>query len=395
MYKIGILETHPIQYKTPWFRLLHKHPEIDLIVFYCMIPDAKQQGEGFGVEFMWDTPLLEGYKYNVLNNIAKDSGTEHFTGCDTPEIYNLLNSSNSRFDAFIINGWHVKSCLQTLWACKKNKIPCIIRGESNDLRYRVWWKQLIHRLLLKQYAAFLNIGKSNKTFYVNNGVSEEKLFFAPYCIDNLYFTKMVTSRKPERGNIRSAWGINPGACTFLFCGKFIDKKRPLDLIQAFLLAYEADNKRSLNMHLLMTGDGELKQECERLVNEHNLPVTFTGFLNQSELAKAYLVADCMVLPSDNGETWGLVINEGMACGLPAIVSDQVGSHLDLIIENQTGAVYPCGEVYALFELLAEYANNPNKLKRMGAEARHRIELYSYDEVVKGTIDAVKWVCRSI
>ena len=81
---------------------------------------------------------------------------------------------------------------------------------------------------------------------------------------------------------------------------------------------------------LMVGDGELRQRCEEEVSKRQLPVTFTGFLNQSEIISAYVGADCLVLSSDAGETWGLVVNEAMACSRPALVSDLAGCHLDLI-----------------------------------------------------------------
>ncbi len=137
--KLGILTTHPIQYQVPWFRALASLPDIDLTVFFCMFPDSKQQGEGFGVAFEWDVPLLDGYHYRVLENISPQPAVGSFKGCDTPEIDRIVRDEG--FDAFIVNGWVVKSCLQLLWACNKNKVPCVVRGESNNLRPRVWWKK--------------------------------------------------------------------------------------------------------------------------------------------------------------------------------------------------------------------------------------------------------------
>ncbi len=58
-----------------------------------------------------------------------------------------------------------------------------------------------------------------------------------------------------------------------------------------------------------------------------------------------------MLPSNGDETWGLVVNEAMACGLPAIVSDAVGCQPDLIEEHRTGFSFPCGDTYALMERL--------------------------------------------
>jgi glycosyltransferase involved in cell wall biosynthesis len=84
------------------------------------------------------------------------------------------------------------------------------------------------------------------------------------------------------------------------------------------------------------------------------------------------VADCLVLPSDHGETWGLVVNEAMACGLPAIVSDQVGCAEDLVLEGSTGLVSPVGQPAALAVAMGRMAADPAAAARMGATARERV-----------------------
>ena len=136
--KIGFLTTHPIQYQVPWFRELAAAPDIDLTVFYCMMPDAQQQGADFGVSFEWDLPLLEGYPHHVLKNRSPEPTTARFSGCDTPELGKIVQDGG--FDAFIVHGWIVKSCLQLLWACRRHGVPCIVRGESNTMRKRLGTK---------------------------------------------------------------------------------------------------------------------------------------------------------------------------------------------------------------------------------------------------------------
>jgi glycosyltransferase involved in cell wall biosynthesis len=101
-------------------------------------------------------------------------------------------------------------------------------------------------------------------------------------------------------------------------------------------------------------------------------VSFTGFLNQGEIAKAYVAADALVLPSDYGETWGLVVNEAMACGLPAIVSDRVGCGPDLVVPGVTGQVFPFGEVEGLAGIFAEWAASPQSVREMGRAAERRV-----------------------
>ena len=125
--------------------------------------------------------------------------------------------------------------------------------------------------------------------------------------------------------------------------------------------------------------------------EHRLPVSFAGFLNQTEMPAAYVATDCLVLPSDYGETWGLVVNEAMACGKPALVSDRVGCGPDLITPGETGALFPFGDVPALAAQITALAANPPALVRMGQQARLRVmDGYSVQRAVSGVLDAVRF-----
>ena len=386
-YRLGILETHPIQYKAPWFRALHAHGGVDLTVFYAMLPDATRQGVGFGIDMEWDIPLLDGYPYDVLDNRARHPSVCRFGGCHTPGVTARIGGRGAKtaapWDAWIINGWVVRSCLQALRGCRRAGVPAILRCEANDLRPRAWWKTVIHRAILRQFSVFMYIGQSNRDFYLRRGVQPDRLVEGLYAVDNDTFARRSAEARRERASLRRRWALPEDAIVFLFCGKFEPKKRPFDLLQALRLASD-----SLPAHVLMVGDGALRVECEAMVRRHALPVRFAGFLNQSEMPAAYAVSDCLVLPSDNGETWGLVVNEAMACGLPAVVSDQVGCHPDLIHDGLTGYTYPCGDVAALSQRLHSLAHARPHLTALGAEAHRAIARYSIAALVDGTLAAV-------
>lgn len=383
--RIVFVTSHPIQYQVPVFRILSNESGIEFSVLFAMLPDAAAQGVGYGVEFEWDIPLLEGYQYKVLDNVSAKPGVSHFSGCDTPGILDELRAFNA--DVVIVNGWVVKTCLQTLWATKRLGIPCLVRGEANDLCERAWWKRLLQRVLVRQYAACLYIGKASREFYESRGVKADSLFSAPYCIENERFEKAAQSLQNERESLRRKWSVSEQATCFLFCGKFENKKHPVELIKSFANAQEKQNE----LHLLMVGDGVLRPQCEALVREKDLSVTFTGFLNQSEIIAAYVAADCLVLPSNARETWGLVVNEAMACGLPAIVSDQVGCAADMISTGETGDVFPYGDWGALAGKLAHYGQSSSILGEMGENAHHKVQTYSPRVVAEGIIRAVRSV----
>lgn len=382
--RLFAVETHPIQYKAPLFRRLAEHPELDLTVFYALIPDARQQGAGFGVSFAWDVPLLEGYRHEVLANRARHPSVTTFTGCDTPELY--LRLRRERPDAVLVNGWGSKTCVQALWACRRLGIPCLVRGEANHLRPRAAWKHVLHRMLLRQYRGYVAMGSANRDFYRFHGCPEQRIFMAPYAVDNGYFAAQAQLRTDRRHALRESFGVRPETTVFLFVGKLEEKKHPADLLEA--LARLPPDVRS-RAHVLVAGDGPLRAECEELVREKRLPVSFAGFLNQSRLPDAYAAADVLVLPSDAGETWGLVVNEAMASGRPAVVSRVAGSCADLVVAGETGQSFVCRDIPALSGILAAYLADSGLAARQGLAASRHIQAYGIDAAVAGIVSAVR------
>ncbi|MEO1524561.1 MAG: glycosyltransferase family 4 protein [Planctomycetota bacterium] len=388
--RVAFVTSHPIQYQVPIFRHLADREDIDFRVLFAMLPDAAAQGDGFGVQFEWDIPLLEGYPYSVLDNVAAQPSVTQFKGCDTPGVTDVLQ--HERIDAVIVNGWVVKTCIQTLRACKRLGIPCIVRGEANHLRPRPWWKKLLQRQLVRRYDAFLPIGTANREFYSGYGIPESRMFDARYCIENDRFARAAAQSLPRREQLREQWGVAHDAVCFLFCGKFETKKHPLELLNAF--AHTVVSHPEQRVHLLMVGDGELRQRCEDCLREQDLRVTLTGFLNQSEIVDAYVASDCLVLPSDHGETWGLVVNEAMACGKPAIVSDQVGCHRNLIRQGETGWVFEFGQWSQLSAAMAKAHEQRERLAAMGESANRLIQGYSPLAASEGMADAVRFVTEN-
>jgi glycosyltransferase involved in cell wall biosynthesis len=382
---VAIVATHPIQYQVPWYLELSRLPGVELKVYYALLPDRKQQGAGFGVPFQWDIPMLEGYEWEALPNSSRRPSLRGFFANSTPSIKAAL--SRDKPDVVIITGWNALPLLQALWACMRLRIPRIVRGESNSLHTRAAGTRLIHRVLLSHYDAFLAIGKSNRDFYVANGVDPARLFPCGYFVDNQRIRKGFDNSLANRDALRAKWGIPEGKFCFLYVGKLEPKKRILDL----LTALQAATRSTKDLHLLIAGSGELAEVARAQSDRGRLAVSFAGFLNQTELPDAYAAGDCLVLPSDFGETWGLVVNEAMVCGLPVIVSDRVGCAPDLVEDGVTGAVFPFGDAEALASRLVEMAADRAKAQAMGMRARERIVKYSVANAVAGTVNAVDFV----
>jgi glycosyltransferase involved in cell wall biosynthesis len=384
--RLAIFTTHPIQYQAPWFRALAAADGLDIEVVFSYVPDAVRQGEGFGVAFQWDVPLLAGYRYRLLATHDLPPPLPTFARRWAGGIARTLEQIEP--DAALVLGWQEISLVQALLVCRRRGIPIVLRGESNALRARPGLVQLLHRHYFSLCDAFLAIGRANADLYRAAGVPESRIVSAGYCVDNGRFVQAATALAGERASIRRAWSIAHDAVCFAFVGKLEPKKNVLHALEGVRLARE----RGKAVHALVVGAGEQMQAARAFCAAHALPASFTGFLNQTEISRAYVAADALVLPSGFGETWGLVVNEAMASGLPVIVSDRVGSAHDLVIDGETGFVFSYGDTTALAARISHLADAEEVRLAMGRSARRRVlSEYSIDHAVQQTLAAVSLV----
>jgi glycosyltransferase involved in cell wall biosynthesis len=383
-YKLAILSSHPIQYKVPLFRELSRHPQLDVVVYFCCDHGVRKRYDPeFGKEFSWDIPLLDGYSYKFLKNWSPNPRPS-FWGQINPEI--LVELRRNKFDAAIVDGW----MSVTNWLVFLSRNPIFLKSENplNQELIKPWWKVVIKKIVFKflfqRIKTFLFIGKENKEFYQFYGVPEDKLFFTPYAVDNKRFIQSFEQLRTRKQELKKRLGIGPEKVVILYVGKLINKKRPFDL----LLAYERlENK---NKALIYVGDGPMRDELESYIKENKLEgVYIAGFKNQSEVVNYYTVGDVLVLPSGLGETWGLVVNEAMCFKLPIIVSDLVGCARDLVRNGENGYVFPGGDVDRLKECLEELVQNDEKRRNFGEKSFEIIQSYGYEKDVEGILQAIE------
>jgi glycosyltransferase involved in cell wall biosynthesis len=335
--RIGFLVSHPIQYYAPIFRELAKR--CDLKVFFAHRQSAEGQARaGFGVAFDWDVDLFGGYDSTFLQNVARHPSTDRFNGCNTPGVGREVAAGG--FDAFVVPGWALRTYWQAIEAGRKAGVTMLVRGDSQLQSHRNPAVRLAQRLIyggmLRRFDGFLYVGRRNREYLTHYGAAPAKMFFSPHCVDNDAFR--VASDEARRQSIAGA--ALSRARRILFVGKLVDRKRPLDVIRAAALL----TKRTPGVEVVFAGAGELEGKLRRAAAEARVSTSFLGFVNQSRLPAVYASADLMVLPSGREETWGLVVNEAMACGVPAVVSDVVGCAPDLVEDGVTGGIFERGDI---------------------------------------------------
>jgi len=379
--RLAIFATHPVQYLVPIWRSLANVSGLDVTVFYFSEHGIRGTVDpGFGVPVAWDIPLLDGYK-SVF--ISRNADLNRPYSVRMPNPVELLREG--LYDWILIQGYTHFFELQLIRAAKKLGIKVVMRGEFADIKEISYFKKILRKLYLKwfysQVDSFCYIGEIAKQHLLKLGINYEKLVFSPYSID----TALFESQKAifDRGKSRAKLGLNDNHFVFLFSGKLIPRKEPLLLIEAISRIRQKEN-----VALIIMGDGPLRESViEKGVSVLGNNFLFQGFVNQSQIGEFFSAADAFVLPS-NYETWGLVVNEAMQFGLPAVVSDHVGCYHDLIIEGQTGFSFSNGNADELAEKINMLLQNKGLAHRMGNQAQGLVSQYSTDASVKGILDAM-------
>ena len=363
--KIVFLNSHPIAYKSDMYRYLSNKTSIE--VWYCSKYGLKSHFDKEFNTYRSLDGLINGFDHKFLINLMPNSSArEKFFDSINPSIFlELLKLRKG--DLIICHGWSRLTMLIVLVFARTLGIRLGLRAETpitHEYNYS-GLKKIVRRFILKNIFKrvdyFFYIGTNNKEFYLSMGVPEDKFVFMPY------------SCKPKNIEFYEA-NFNQ---KIIFCGKLIEKKRPLDLLLAF------SKIKHKKVELVFAGDGEQKEELidKSIELKINNRVKFLGLLTPEKLEKHYKSSDLLVLPSGYGETWGLVINEALEHSLPVIISSRVGSSIDLCNEN--GYIFKYGDIKDLKEKIDEFYDLPlrdlNLLRKKSSEIKDKFSFQTIQD----------------
>lgn len=200
--------------------------------------------------------------------------------------------------------------------------------------------------------------------WVQRGISAEKLRILPRGLDTKLFHPSLRARFfwEERG-------LRDGETAMLFVGR-ISKEKNLDTLVA---ATRRLAEWQTSVRPIFVGEGPYLAEMKRLLPD----AIFTGYLRGNDLAVAYASADFFVFPSTT-DTFGNVVLEAQACGLPVVVSD-VGGPRDLVEPGRDGFITRALDSAELAEAIRRLADDPALRARMGSAARAKVEVRDWSE----------------
>jgi glycosyltransferase involved in cell wall biosynthesis len=373
--KLAIVSSHPIQYNAPLFALLAENGLFELKVFYTWGEESikPKYDPDFGRIVEWDIPLIQGYQYQFVENVAKNTGSHHFFGIDNPSLIENIESWGA--DVVWVWGWSFRSHLKAI-RYFKGKIPVWFRGDSISLTKNHGVKGVLRWFFLKWVYRHVDlafcVGEHNKNYYLEHGLQSNQLVLASHAVDNLRFEKSQVSSEMIAA-FRNQLGLLEPDFVVLFAGKLEPRKNPFYLKEIW------ENIASKNIKLLIVGNGplelELKDKCK---NDDR--IVFLDFQNQTQMPKLYKSCNALILPSVS-ETWGLAINEAMASGIPVLASEFCGGAIDLIQEN-CGNIFALDNARAVAETIQSWATDEMLYLKMKEEVQIRIQEFSYPKIVE-------------
>jgi glycosyltransferase involved in cell wall biosynthesis len=193
--------------------------------------------------------------------------------------------------------------------------------------------------------------------WIARGFAPEKLKILPRGLDTTLFSP--EHRDPA---FWQKFGEHNGAVHLLYVGR-ISKEKDLDVLAQ---AYRQLRDEGLPIQLYLVGDGPYLQALHEAMPE----AIFTGYLRGKELAAAYASADVFVFPSTT-DTFGNVVIEAQASGVPVIVSD-TGGPKELVEENVNGVVTRSHDVEDLARAIRDLVNDKRKRHQMSRQARQAV-----------------------
>ncbi len=386
-FRLAILVTHPIQYYYRLYQELERHPDIELMVFYCWDGGAGRPfyDSTFKTEIKWDLPLLEGYPHRFLRNLYPRPFRPGGKFVN-PGIVPALVSG--RYDAVFIWGYNYLTAWLAFLTAVVSRTPVFLGGSVIPRSRRSAHLRILKKAVLtplcRRAAAIMSECRSNARYYISYGADPEKVYWNPAAVDNDFFQSRARKFLPRKEEVKNSLGLPPGLPVFIFLGRLDPRKRALDLFEAYRRLGDPPDAS-----LVFLGEGAQRQDLERVISRYRLTnVVITGFKNQTELPRILAAGDVFVLPSGYDPS-PRALNEAMNFSLPAIVSDGVGTAGDLVIDGENGFVFPVGEIDILSDRMRRLVEDPCLRDEMGARSREKVSGWNYPKGVEEILRALR------
>jgi glycosyltransferase involved in cell wall biosynthesis len=321
-------------------------------------------------------------KYTLINSQLKN---KWLTFIGIRKMWQLLNNIEPQIIG-IVGYDNPISTAGLLWGKLNRCINILMMDSKYDDMPRASAKEWLKKKLVSLYDGAMVAGLKSREYAKTLGIPENRIFTGLDAVDNEHFVKNSRRARENAVNLRKEHQLPENY--FLCVSRLIEKKNLTGLLDAY--AIYSRNYRGTIWDLVICGSGPLEGRLKEQVGEKGIGrVHFVGAKTYEEMPIIYGLAKCLILASSFLETWGLVVNEAMAAGLPVIVSKACGCYPDLIEEGVNGYSFDPLNVEELAELMIKISSEGIDLGAMGEASRRIIENWTLDAFAQKFFKAVE------
>jgi len=360
-------------YRIPVFNALAARAEVDPhVVFLSETDPGLRQWQVYRDEIQFSYQVLKSYRRRVGRfNVLLTRGVSAALRARNPEV--ILGGGYNYLAVWQAQRWARRHC-----------VPFLLWSESNavDARRNFPCVEAAKRRFISSCQGYVVPGTSAAGYLEGFGVPPDRIFVAANAVDVEHFSKVVQAARQDL-HLRERLGLPRRY--LLYVGRFVRAKGVFDLLTAYATLPE-EIRRTVG--LVLAGDGEEREELvcrSRQISPGH--VGFPGFLQRDELAAYYALAEALVFPT-HSDTWGLVVNEAMACGLPVIVTDLAGCVADLVRDGENGHVVGASDPEALSQAMERLLNAPELQRQMGHRSLETSSRFTPEAWAEGIVRAL-------
>jgi len=390
--KLAVIHTHPIQYLAPLYRQIQQQGIPVTAVYGSDFSIVGYKDEEFDTSFAWDKDLVSGYTSKFLER-SQGGGARSVEEASVRRLWQVL--TNVEPTSIMLSAYypwfHSLACVISIVYASTYDVNLLFRAETTDHAqerglFHKYSRDVILSVLYSYCDHFFYIGKRSKKHYEKFNIEEENMSFSPYSVDRSSFMLEEKHRQNIVKKALKEMKLKKSSFKILFVGK-LSYRKGVDMLVDAVGNMEISKRK--NTTVIFVGQGDAESSLKRKAAKKDVDAHFVGFQKQSDLSKFYHAANVLVLPSRWGETWGLVVNEALHHGIPAIVSNQVGCAPDLINEGFTGEVFESGSVESLKRAVAKVYNKYCFDSERRKKIKKYVEKYSIKKSAKSVVEVIK------
>jgi glycosyltransferase involved in cell wall biosynthesis len=365
----------PTPYRAPLFDRVAARPELELTVVYAAQTVA---GRTWSVEEQHRSVFLDGLRVPGVTRLL------HHEYPVTPGIVRALGAADPQ--VVVVSGWSTFASQAAIAWCRRHRVPYVLLVESHDHGPRSAWRRAVKSAVVPRVvrpaAGALAVGSLARRSLEARGAPPERIRVFANTIDVPAWRDRAARLEQRRPELRAELGFGEADVIVLSVGRLAPEKGFDTLIRAVA---EADDER---LALLLAGEGPEHVRLERLASHVGVRLHTTGELAGERLAAVYVAADVFALLSSR-ESWGVVVNEAAASGLPLVLSDRVGAAHDLLRDGENGFLVPARDPAASARALRRLAGDDALRRALGARSRELLRGWDYDASVESFVAAVR------